>query len=119
MIVTLLREGVVLPGSWFDLLESIEARFRKNGSCGEIEASIWCWCICVVWKERCRRIFGEQPRAIVVWKERCRRIFGEQPRAIVVLAEQLREEIKLFVVAHPEFQIQLRKTQTCCKCLTE
>ncbi|CAL1359536.1 unnamed protein product [Linum trigynum] len=101
MIATLLRGRVVFTGSWAEMLDRIVTRVREKGSCGEIEASIWCWCVNAVWKERCRRVFGEQPRAAVV------------------LAEQLREEVRLYAVARPEFQILLSKTISFCKCLDE
>ncbi|CAL1399613.1 unnamed protein product [Linum trigynum] len=101
MTATLLRGRVVCLGSWPELLDRIAARVREKGSCGKIEASIWCWCVNAVWKERCQRVFGEQPRTAVV------------------LAEQLREEVRLYSVALPEFQILLSKTMSCCKCLDE
>ncbi|CAI0559769.1 unnamed protein product, partial [Linum tenue] len=62
---------------------------RDHLFCGVIEALIWCWYISAVWKERCRRVFGEHQYAAGV------------------LAEQLKEDIRLYTVARPEFQLLL------------
>ncbi|CAI0424947.1 unnamed protein product, partial [Linum tenue] len=89
--------GSSWPSSWDDLLKWI-CSIAKQGGKGQVKSALWCWCLSIIWKERCLRIFQSSKRD-------CR-----------LLIQQLVEDFNFYAMGNVNFLIEIRAIPSSVVC---